>query len=205
MFRPMQTIFSKGFLCVLLALLLGCGEQGADKAAPPQNVKAVVEPFLAELRVGNQEKAAAYVSETAADEFAQSFDTDHKALAKAPPLTANIYDAKGDAAHIVYAAKKDGKWTSVYLRTAKPGSGPLKIEYWRISNQEPALAHKPVSAKKAETGFTLSKEWVYGAGALMLILLLGGWLWLYKYQQKQTANAPQSERRAKAATIGDSE
>lgn len=205
MFRPMQTIFSKGFLCVLLALLLGCGEQGTGKAVPPQNVKAVVEPFLAELRAGNQEKAATYISETAADEFTQGFDADHKALAKAPPLTPNIYDTKSDAAHIVYAAQKDGKWTSVYMRTAKPGSGQLKIEYWRISDQEPALAHKPVSAKKTDTRFTLSKEWVYGAGGLMLLLLLGGWFWLYKYQQKRTTNAPPPERRANASTTGDSE
>jgi hypothetical protein len=212
MFRPMTAIFSRaGYLGLLLVFLLGCAEQKPDLSERPNNAARVIEPFLNELRAGNREKAAAYVAPTAMDEFEQQFDKDHKALSALPPLTSQLWrnekpklgDRPGAQASTVYAVRKDGKWTSVYLRTYKDNGGPIKIEYWRVSNTRPELAMRSNAEAQALKQSQFVLFWTFAGLAVFGLAGLALLFWIIRRKPHLVVNEAPSEERRAASTVRD--
>jgi hypothetical protein len=208
-------------LTYILILLSGCGEREPVVIVAPKDVAAVVAPFLRELRAGNKDKAMQYVSPAARDEFAQQYEADQKKLAAAPELTPrfilpqpklkpNILGAESDSTEtsIVYASRKDGKWTSATVRLYRYRDETYVIEYWRITNQAPTPVLRSSQEEEAMKETTPRMMWMMGGLAILSLIGLVVLIWLVKRRPAIISPDIPEERRAAAITVrenGDSE
>lgn len=212
MFLAMNAIFSRGFLFGLLMLLAACGEREPAVVIPPKDAAAVAEPFLKELRAGNRAKAESYVSSAAMDELAAQFAGDHKKLAASSALTPRFFNsnaaaqggtAEGEEINMVYAARKDGKWTTATVRVYRYRDEPFKIEYWRVTNKAPTM---PLNSNINEEKLKESQTLMFGMfGGIALFGLLGLLVlfWVIKRQPQLISPDIPVETRKSAATVGD--
>jgi hypothetical protein len=190
----------------ILVLLSSCGEREPAVIDAPKDVAKVVAPFLKELRAGNKDKAMQYVSPAARDEFAQQYAADQKILAAGPELTARFikpqgFKGDGTETSIVYAARKNGKWTSATVRLYHYRDEPYEIEYWRITNQAPSPVLQSSTEEKMMKEMAPAFLWsMAGMGLLGVsgIVLL---LWLVKRRPKIISPDIPDERRAAAITV----
>jgi hypothetical protein len=206
------------FFCVIFLLLAGCEREPAV-ITPPKEAAAVIEPFLKELRAGQPARAAALVSPAAQDELAGRFAKDHKSLASASPLTPRFvtkgfdgalpgqrgYSAEGDEVTLVYASKKDGRWTSATVRAYRYRDEPYKVEYWRITNTAPTPALqsgiKPEDVRKQHQ-FIYA---LFGGMALFGVIGLALLIWLVKRRPQLISPEAVEETRASAVSVRDEE
>jgi predicted small lipoprotein YifL len=218
MFRAMKGIFSIGAIWAILVLLAGCGEREPALITPPKDAAAVVEPFLKELREGDKAGATAYVSTAAGDELEAQFARDHKKLAAAPKLTPRFLtdshgrfapkhmarSADGKEVTLVYAAKKDGKWTSATVRVYRYRDEPYKVEYWRVTNAAPAPALNSNIDPKIMKMQQQMMYWLSGGIVLFGLIGLALIIWLIRRKPYLIVAAdPEAETRRSAATVGD--
>jgi hypothetical protein len=211
----MTAIFSRTGLLGLL-LLMACGEREPVVVKPPEDAAIVIEPFLEKLRKGDKAGAATHVSAAATDELDKQFAADSKALAATTKLTPRffgksrnrIYHIAGTVTSpddhdttIVYAAKKDGKWTSATVRVYRYRDEPYKVEYWRISNVPPApplpsgIDEKKVKIKQQMLFITLAVLSVFGIAGLALLF------WIIRRKPHLVVNAAPGEERPLASTV----
>jgi hypothetical protein len=162
--------------------LAGCAAPEPAVIDPPQEMAEAVEPFLAALRAGDREEAELLISDTATDELATQFAADHKLLAAAPMLTPRFLlpqqdlglDQDNTETTLVYAARKDGKWTSATIRLNQFDDEPAVVEYWRITNTAPQPVLFSTNEQKAFRqvlpGVLAA---LIGTGFLGLLLVIG--------------------------------
>lgn len=190
------------FFSVILLLLAGCNREPAV-ISPPKEAAAVAAPFLKQMAAGNKESASAYVANGAMDELQTQFAADHKRLAAAPALTPRYIDRIGDKIVLVYAAKKNDKWTSATLRLYRVGNEPFKIEYWRVANREPVptmvASTDPKLVKMQQTMMYV----MFGAMGLFGLIALGVLFWVIKRRPQLIVPEEVEETRANAVSVRD--
>ena len=217
----MSAIFSsKGISAVLMAVTLllgGCGAREPKVITPPKDAAGVIDLFLKELAAGNQDKAAAFVSNAATDELAKQFAEDHKKLAAAGKLTprfvrriganpnspGNDSSAVGSEVTLVYAAKSKGKWTTATVRVYRYREDAFKVEYWRISNSTPRQAlpsgmDSPVAKRTEEM-----MNWVMVGLALLGVIGIAALIWVIRRRPQLLVPVEAVERRQHATTLRD--
>jgi hypothetical protein len=193
-------------LTYILFLLSGCGEREPAVIDAPNDVAKVVAPFLKEMRAGNKDKAMQYVSPAARDEFALQYDADQKKLAAAPELTARFitpqgFKGDGTETNIVYAARKDGKWTSATVRLYRYRDEPYEIEYWRVTNQAPSPVLQSSTEEKMMKEMAPAMLWSLVGIGLLGVIGIALLLWLVKRRPKIISPDIPEERRAAAVTV----
>jgi hypothetical protein len=213
------SLFKLPFLALLLGcavLLNGCGKQAPAKMNVPKDIASVAEGFLKEMKAGNKGKAESYISEEALDEFSAQYNADQKKLAAAPALTVkhyraplrdkNLYSWQPREANIVYSVQQNGKWTTARLRLLSYEDEPYKIEYIRISNEEPS---PQLQTREEQKGMEMLKEqqsilfWVMGGLAILCAFGLTGLIWLIKRKPKLFNPENSVEHRHAASTVRD--
>lgn len=198
------------FFFLFCALTLaGCNREPAV-ITPPKDAAAVIEPFLKEMAAGQRARAAALVSPAAQDELTSQFAADHKKLAAAPKLTPRYVDqvnvtnyGSADKIVLVYAAKKDDKWTTATLRLFRVEDQPYKVEYWRITNDAP----QPTMVANTDPKFVKMQQQLYlwMAGGLVVFGLAGLALliWIIRRRPHLVVNEAPNEDRQAASTVRD--
>lgn len=196
-------------MSLLMVLLAGCEREPAV-IIPPKDAAAVIEPFLKELRAGQRARTAALVSPSAQDELSSKFADDHKMLAAAPRLTPRFVSnlanqgigvARGEEITLVYAARRDGKWTSATVRAYRDRGEPYRIEYWRIVNEPPAL---PLPSGMSREDVQMQHQIMYAMfGIVGLFGLVGLALLLWIAKRKPQLISPDTieETRASAVSV----
>jgi hypothetical protein len=217
MFRPMTAIFSRAGYLGLLLLLMACGEREPAVITPPKDAAAVIEPFLEKLRKGDKAGAATHVSTAATDELDKQFAADSKALAAAGKLTARFVtetrkakgpmgeeiSSDGDEVTLVYAARKDSKWTTATVRVYRYRDEPYKVEYWRVNNAVPApqlpsgIDAEVVKTQQQMMFITFAALSVFGIAGLALLF------WIIRRKPHLVVNEAPSEERQAASTVRD--
>jgi hypothetical protein len=203
-------IFSRAGCVGLLLLLMACGEREPAVIVPPQEAAAVIEPFLQAVRKGDKAAASLHVAPTATDELQAKFAADHKLLAAAPKLTPRFIDPAGDYSlrsgqtlGLVYATKKDGKWTTAYLRAHKGETGPYRIEYWSMSNKVPTpTMNSEIDPKRVKTQQQIIFI-IFGALSVFGIAGLALLLWIIRRKPHLVVNDVPTEERQAASTVRD--
>jgi hypothetical protein len=198
----------------ILVLLSSCGEREPAVIDTPKDVAKVVAPFLKELRAGNKDKAMQYVSPAARDEFALQYEADQKKLAAAPELTPRFLlpqpklkpdilgaESDGTETSIVYAARKDGKWTSATVRLYRYRDEPYEIEYWRIANQAPSPIWQSSTEEKMMKEMAPAMLWSMAGMGLLGVIGIALLLWLVKRRPKIISPDIPAERRTAAVTV----
>jgi hypothetical protein len=205
------------FFGMILLLLAGCGEREPAVIDEPTEAKAVIAPFLKELRAGNKENAKAFVSTAAYDELEAQFAADQKKLANAPALTPRFttqsastgrvmgqeFSADGHEITVVYAAKQKDKWISATVRIYRYRDEPYKVEYWRVTNKRPQPALNSSIDPKLMAQQHKLMYWTFGGLVLFAVLGLILLIWLVKRRPHLIAPDAQVEMRRSAATVRD--
>jgi hypothetical protein len=205
----MTANFSRnGLLAMLLLLLAACGGREPGMITPTKDAAAAIEPFLDALRNGDKAAAAKLITPAATDELDAKFADDSKKLSAVDrptprleiPNTPSSFDGSSKVT-LVYAAKKDGKWTSATVRVYRGVEGPYRVEYWRVANVEPSAAiHSGMDPKAVRTQQQMT-FWVLAAlslfGVLGIILLI----WIVRRKPHLVVNETQGEERAAASTV----
>jgi hypothetical protein len=196
----------------MMFALAACSREPAV-ISPPKDAAAVVEPFLKALSKGDKAGAGKYVSTAAADELETQFAADARKLAASAKLTPRFVtnplepgfagSSEGDEVTLVYAARKNDKWTSATVRVYRYRDEAYKVEYWRVSNAEPTLplpsGMTPEVAKMQHTMMYV----MFGGIGLLGLLGLGVLLWLVKRKPHLVVNEVPTETRQAASTFRD--
>ncbi len=205
----MTAIFSRNILlAMVLFLLAACNGKEPALITPSKDAAAAIEPFLDALRKGDKSAAAKLVTPGAKDELEAKFDEDNRKLAALPPLTPRLevpntpssFDGSSKVT-LVYAVKNDDKWTSATIRVYRSLEGPYRVEYWRVSNIEPAAAMRSGMDPKAIRKQQQLTFWVLAGlslfGVIGIILLI----WIVRRKPHLVVNEDQSEERLTASTV----
>lgn len=198
------------FFGMILLLLAGCGEREPAIISAPKEAAAVIEPFLKEMAAGRKDKATAYLSPAALDELEKQFVADHKKLASAAALTPRFVTQRsmksfgdGEEVSLVYAAKKDQKWTSATVRVYRYRDEPYKVEYWRVSNEAPRPAMgSGFDRKKFQQSEAITRWFMLGLAFLGLTILLVI-IWVARRKPHLIAPDAPEEARRPATTVRD--
>jgi predicted small lipoprotein YifL len=210
MFYPMKNIFSVAIMALLALLLSACGEREPAVIIPPKEPAAVVEAFLGKLRAGDKAGAAVYVHAGAVDELEQQFAADNKKLAAADVLTPRFADDMGtvvvvarDRTTIVYAAKKNDRWTTANVRASKNDEGKYRVEYWRVTHKAPAAIANPdldPEVMKETRNVMIATLGAFGVLGVLGIVVL---FWLLRRRPHLIVPEETVDIRASASTSGD--
>ena len=207
---------SKAISVVLLAvslLLSGCGAREPKVITPPQDIAAVIEPFLKELAAGNKDEARAFVAVDATDEFDVQFAEDAKKLSQVRKLAPRfvhipktpVFGDNLDEATLVYAVKKDARWTTATIRVYRFPGKPYVINYWRVSNRIPTpVTRLNTDAKELQRTDAITNATIIG---MSLLGLFGIALLVWMVRRKPHLLVPETagETRRSASTVREPE
>lgn len=176
---------------ILVAMLMGLGTLWAvtgataqDQQAEVAEAKEAAEAFLAAVQRSDKAEARSLVAATARDEFEARFERDSKRLKARPkprfvfaaPLKSHSFNPVEYEATMLYAAKKDGNWTTMTLRLYRFDRDPYRVEYWKIENKAPDIL--ALSEDPALRAFPSIMRWIGLGLALGGMLLIGVIIWL---------------------------
>ncbi len=191
-----------------LMLVSACGSREPEVIKVPREISSVVTPFLKEMRAGNKAKAEELISETALDEFAKQYVSDQKKLAASPELKPRFIspekpseDFVGIEKSVVYAAQKNGKWTTATIRLYSYDNSPYEVEYVRVTHDPPAPVMQSKAEEKIFKQMAPALLWsmlalgVFGAVGIVFLL------WLVKRRPKIVSPDIEEETRNAAITV----
>jgi hypothetical protein len=200
----MRADFRKALLMLLLLLLAGCSLFEPRAITLPEDVDSVAMPFVKALQKGDQTAAARHVGPGASDELDAGFAKQHGELAKAAPLTPRFIAFKPtemmapdeSEATVIFASKKDGKWSTLEVRLFRIGSERFEVDYWKLSKTEPQPKVYGIEMKELKIMAPVF-GWVFGA--------LGLLMWLVKRKPHLVIPEAEEERRTAAVTRREEE
>ncbi len=200
-------------ITLLFLSLAGCAAPEPKAIEPAEDIAEVIDPFLKALRSGNQTEAEGLISSAATDELTKQFAADHKLLAAAAPLTPRFIleqpdlgvERDSNETTLVYAARKDGKWTSATIRLNRYRDEPYEIEYWRITNAAPQPVVFSTNEQKAFKEIMPGMVWVLIGTGLLGLLFVGGLIWLVRRRPHLVNPEAEAEQRAAAVSTREEE
>jgi hypothetical protein len=204
--------FRKALPMLLLLLLAGCSLFEPRAITLPEDVDAVATPFVRALQKGDRAASARHVGPGASDELAAGFAKQHSELAKAAPLTPRFITFKPpemmapdeSEATVVFASKKDGKWSTLEVRLFRIGNERFEVDYWKLGNAEPQPKVYGIEMKELKTMAPFF-GWVFGALGLFGAIGIALIIWLVKRKPHLVIPEPEEERRTAAVTRREEE
>lgn len=190
---------SRIFLIFMVLLstigLSACNQTGSGRAALPEEITAVVNPFFEAVRRGDQKAAEKYVAPGFLKDSKTQFAEMSAILKKSPRLAPVIQQRQGNGAYLTFAGTDGKTWITSEVRVVGSGTKPM-IEYWDVDATKEApqmVAH--VQSMKSVMRYGMI------AVAIMALAGLAAVIWLVRNRTHLVAPEPIQEERRVAATV----
>jgi hypothetical protein len=191
----MSRIFLMCMLFLATIALPACNRTQNTSAAQPTEIAAVIDPFFAAVRRGDQKTAEKYVAPGFLDDSKVQFAEMSALLKKSPRLAPVLQQPQKNGYFLTFAGQDDEQWITSEVRLARYGNKHM-IDYWDVNAQEkpPELVAHVETMKNARN---------YGLIALAVIALAGlaALIWLVRNRTHLIAPEPVEETRRVAATV----
>lgn len=196
--------FLKRLPFLLLFLLAACSWNEPAVVELPSEIDKTSSAFVAALQNGDRTAAKSVVALTAVDEFDAKFAEQHRQLKGKPKLTPRFisyrpepaFGADNNDVTVIYAAKSEGRWTTMEVSLFKLAQQPYTVGYWKISNETP-IAKTYAPKLKPMLGVFAG---LAGAIVVLGLLAIGIVLWIVRRKPHVVAPEPAVERRIAAVT-----
>lgn len=193
----MSRIFLVFMLCIAAIGLSACNRTTAQRPAQPEEIAAVIEPFFAAVRRGDQRTAERYVAAGFLDDSKVQFAEMSALLKKSPRLEPALQQRQGTGFYLTFAGQDGKQWITSEVRLARYGKRQM-IEYWDVNAAEKppqVVAHAQVMKKFVNYGMI--------AAGICAIFALAALIWLVRNRTHLVAPDPVNETRRVAFTVRD--
>jgi hypothetical protein len=191
----MSRIFLLLMVIAVTIVLSACNRTQNTRAAQPEEIAAVIEPFFVAVRRGDQKAAERYVASGFLDDSKVQF-AEMSALLKKSPRLEPVLQQRQDTGYYLTFAGQDGKyWITSEVRLARYGK-THRIDYWDVN----AAEKPPEIVAHAQTMKNVMR---YGLMAVGIVALAGlaALIWLVRNRTHLVAPAPVDETRTVATTV----
>jgi hypothetical protein len=199
----MSRIFLLLMLFVATIGLSGCNRATASRAAEPDQFAAIIEPFFAAVRRGDQKAAEKYVASGFLDDSKVQFAEKSALLKKSPRLESFIHQPQKNVHFLTFAGQDGASWITMEVRLARYDDKHM-IDYWdvNVTKTPPEIVAHAQTVKNV-----MENVMNYGLMAVGIIALAGlaALIWLVRNRTHLVAPEPVNETRRVAATVRDSD
>ena len=201
---------SRIFLLLMLFLatigLSACNRTAASRPAQPEEIAAVIEPFFAAVRRGDQKAAEKYVAPGFLVDSNVQFAEMSALLKKSPRLQPALQQPQGTGFYLTFAGQDGRNWITSEVRLSRHGNIQM-IDYWDVNAAEKSpeiVAQSPEIIAHAQT---MKKVVNYGLIALAVIALAGlaAVIWIVRNRTHLVVPEPVNETRRVAAIVRNTE
>ena len=198
------------FLMVMTVLstiaLSACNRSSDTRPAQPKEIAAVIEPFFAAVRRGDQKAAEKYVAPEFVDDSKVQFAEMSALLKKSPRLQPALQQRQGTGFYLTFAEQDGNDWITSEVRLSRHGNTQM-IDYWDVNAAEKPpeiVAQPPEIMAHAQT---MKNVVNYGRLALAVVSLMGlaALIWVVRNRTHLVAPEPVTETRRVAATVRNSD
>jgi len=198
----MTRIFLMFMLFLSTISLPACNRTAASRPAQPEEIAAVLEPFFAAVRRGDQKAAEKYVAPGFLVDSKVQFAEMSALLKKSPRLQPALQQPQGTGFYVTFAGQDGKNWITAEVRMSRHGNKQM-IDYWDVNaaKKRPEIVAQPPEIMAHAR--TMKNVVNYGRVALAVVSLLGlaALIWLVRYRTHLVAPEPVNETRKAAAIV----
>lgn len=182
--------------------LSACNRAQDTRAAGPEEIAAVIDPFFAAVRRGDQKAAEKYVAPGFLVDSKVQFAEMSALLKKSPRLQPALQQPQGTGFYVTFAGQDGKNWITAEVRLSRHGNKQM-IDYWDVNA---AKKQPEIVAQRSEImahAQTMKNVVNYGRIALAVVSLLGlaALIWLVRNRTHLVASEPVTETRRVAAIV----
>jgi hypothetical protein len=195
----MSRIFLLFWMSIAAFGLPACNRSTDARPPLPEEIAAVVKPFYAAVRRGDQKAAEKYVAPGFIDDSRVQFAEMSRILKDAPRLAPAIQQRQGSGAYLTFAGQHGKMWIISEVRVVRYRNKPM-IEYWDVTTTDkaPELVTHTQDMKRYTIYALMTVAFAALAGLASLI-------WVVRNRTHIIAPGSAIETRRVAATVRNTE